>query len=984
MSSTSAHMNYHHERGKGAERESEPPVFRISLLGGFHLSADGQLLPSKSWRSRKAANLVKLLALAPDHSLHREQITETLWPEHRPSAAGNNLRQTLFIARKQLQSLRLDSSLLLSSQGDRVKLYPEDKLWIDIEDFEAAAARVHESDDPADYWSAIERYTGPLLPDDLYEDWTTACREALATTYLSLLHDVTRIHERSGDYSFALTALRRITEAEPSDESAHVRLMRIYASTGRRPLALRQYGQLVHTLAHELDAAPEPETEALYQAIKNGTYPAKPTIAPGEQPSETSGVGEPSDRALTNLPLSLSSFVGRERDVDEVSRRVSAHRLVTLTGVGGSGKTRLALEVGWRQLRDRSIPVWLVELAALNDPSLIPESIADVLDIRLDPGVEALTSLAAHLRDRCLLLILDNCEHLIAACAGVVQTLLSSCPNLSILVTSRQAVRVSGEHPWLVPPLPLPESNASLSHLSTNDSVRLFFDRVHEHRADLSLNASNASAVATICRRLEGLPLGLELAAARTTVLTVQQLADRLDDALGLLVGGHHGPDRQQTLRATLDWSYALLSPPQQRFLQRLAVFRGSWTLDAAEAVAVDPGGLESALDLLSNLVEQSLVQVDLTGEEARYWLLEPVRQYAVQCLNASEDASSTHERHASFYLSLATKAEAGLNGPEQTTWLSRLDRAHDNLRAALEWLINTKPGEALEMVAHLARYWELRAYLTEGPSWIARALAQDGSPTLTRARVLVGAGTLAWRSGNYVAATRFHQESMEIFRAHEDARGVALALVNLGAQAMNLREFDRAIALYSEGLDLADQLKDDNIRAMALINLGLTTLALEDFDRAESYFTKGLAVSERLQNKHYISVAVQNLGEIAHHLGNDERALTLLRQSLQLSFELEAKVTTAFCLEEIAAIQVNRGEDRLAARLIGASDVIRTDTSSPAPDIYQKQLYDPTVAAIRGKLGEKVFTSEWEAGAAMPLALAVAQALTEDLPGKP
>ncbi len=972
MTSRAAPANQYAE---GSEAALEAPLLRITLLGGFHLSAGEQSPPLTLRRSRRTAQLLKLLALEPGHVLNREQICATLWPEFPAESASNNLRQTLHLARRQLRALDLDASLLLSSQGDRVYLYPVDHLCIDVEAFEVAVRDARRSREPADYQAAINLYGGQLLPEDIYEDWTTARRESLASTYLTLLYEFAGLAEARDDDASALLVLRRITEFEPGEERAHVRLMQLYARTGRRPLALRQYGQLAQALQRELDATPEPETRQLFDAIKNGSYPPQTgNQRDPDLPALSTGIRDARE-VKTNLPHSLTSFVGRDRDVAGVVNLISANRLVTLTGTGGCGKTRLAQEVGWHILSEESLPVWFVELAALTDPSLIADTIAGVLAVWREPGQDPLSALASQIDDRSLLLILDNCEHLVAACAGVVQTLLSRCPNLRILATSREVLRVPGEHRWLVRPLPLPKLNLSLAKLAENESVRLFFDRARGHRSDQSLTAENAAAATAICHRLDGLPLALELAAARTNILSMAQLAARLDDALGLLSDGQRGSDRQRTLAATLDWSFALLKPEERCFLERLAVFHGGWTLDAAESITIDHPEW-SALDFLSMVVEKSLAQVDLNGEEARYRLLEPIRQYVARRFEASADMEPTLERHAYHYLALADMAESRLEGAEQPEWLARLDRENDNLRASVDWLLAHEPEAALRLVASLARYWELRTHLHEPRVWMERALSADRARTPVRARVLAAAGTLAWRTGNYAAAAALHLESLEIFREQGDVSGMALELVNLGAQELNQHQLGRAAELFLDGLRLAEQLGDDNIQAMAQINLGLTTLLQEDLEQSESYFTAGLETSRRLQNKHYISVAVQNLGEIAHHRGDDDRALELLRQSLRLSVELEAPVSTAFCLEEIAAILTSRGEGRLAARLLGRGSTIRSEARSPLPDGYRAQLYDPTLAALHDILDERDFTAEWEAGAALPIEELVAQAL--------
>ncbi|HVX31029.1 MAG TPA: BTAD domain-containing putative transcriptional regulator, partial [Nitrolancea sp.] len=411
-------------------------------------------LPALVWRRRKAAQLVKALALAPDHALHREQVHDILWPELPPAAAANNLRQTLYVARRSLQSLPLDPAVLLQTHDERVHLYPAGRISIDVEAFESAARAARQSADPELYWTAIDRYTGPLLPDDRYEDWTVSRREGLNATYLTLLDEVATLHEARGDSSLAVAALRRIIEAEPGDEAAHVRLMRLYTLTGRRPLALRQYRQLVLALAHELDASPDPATQKLFEEIKRGSLPsapARPANGQGTAPAPEGRI------AANNLPHALSSFIGREHEVEELSRLVAEHRLVTLTGPGCVGKTRLALEVGWKAVSLHRDGVWFVDLTPLTDPALLPQTVADALDIQLPERLAPLPALIACLQEQDLLLILDNCEHLVADCAQFVGTLLTNCAEVRVLATSREALRLRGGHPWLVPPLPLPE-----------------------------------------------------------------------------------------------------------------------------------------------------------------------------------------------------------------------------------------------------------------------------------------------------------------------------------------------------------------------------------------------------------------------------------------------------------------------------------------------------------------------------------------------
>ncbi|HEX7103823.1 MAG TPA: BTAD domain-containing putative transcriptional regulator, partial [Nitrolancea sp.] len=452
-----------------------PIHLRVQLLNGFQVAA-GNEAPIV-WRSRKAAQLVKLLALAPDHGLYREQLLERLWPDSAPDVAANNLRHALHVARRALRTLPLDPMLILQTQGGRVYLYPPDRLWIDVNAFEMAARAARSATDPDVYWAAIDRYTGPLLPGEVYEDWAAFRREMLESTYLALLDDVAQLHEVRGEYPQALAALRRLIEVDPLHEAACVRIMQIYALTGRRSLALHQFRKLRQTLQQSLDVAPEPATQTLYVAIKDGQFPI-PAPQDGNLPVAAFAVGQP----VTNLPYAVSDFIGRARDISGITQLLAHRRLVTLTGPGGVGKTRLALEVAWKRVEAYPDGVWLIELATLIDPTLVPQTIAEVLGIQAEGARSPIDRLVTTLRDSTLLLVLDNCEHLIVACAHLVETVLNSCPHLHVLATSREALHLPGECPWPVSSLPLPNPHARRITLAENDSVRLFVDRVRWHQ----------------------------------------------------------------------------------------------------------------------------------------------------------------------------------------------------------------------------------------------------------------------------------------------------------------------------------------------------------------------------------------------------------------------------------------------------------------------------------------------------------------------
>jgi predicted ATPase/DNA-binding SARP family transcriptional activator/DNA-binding CsgD family transcriptional regulator len=984
-----------HAEGDGSgSAGDEPAVLRIDLLAGFRMTVGSTELTDAALRSRQAARLIKLLALAPGHALHREQLDEVLWPGSAPAAAANSLRQALYIARRALRVLPLDPTLVLRTQHECVHLYPASRLRIDVEAFEMAARAARQAADPTDYWAAIDRYSGPLLPDDPYEDWATSRREVLAAAYLALLDDVAQLHEIRGEYNQAIAALRRLVTAEPAHEAAQGRLMRLYAASRRRPLALRQYHQLVQALARELDVAPEPATQALYQEIKRDHVPSP------SREDERATTAVPAARPLTNLPHPLTTFIGRRQEVADVVRRLAGHRLVTLTGPGGTGKTRLALEVARLQVDDYPDGVWLAELGTLTDSMLLPRVIAGVLGVPIEGRGQPVDVLAAELREASLLLVLDNCEHLIGACARLVATLLRACPHVRILATSREALRLPGECSLPVPALPLPVPEAGFAAVSANDAVRLFSDRVRWHRAEFALTTDNAGDVAAICRRLDGLPLALELAAARTEVLTLPQLAARLDDALGILTGGNRAAStRQQTLRATLDWSHALLSEAEQTLFRRLAVFRGGWTLETAEAIcsggqgdrgagAQEIGGLfprspvplsPSVLDGLAALAAKSLVQVDVTGGEAWYRLLEPIRQYAADRLAASGEADDLRRRHAAHFVDFLEAIEPALSGPEQAACFAGLDREHDNLRAALGWAIDRGDAEtALRLGGVLWRYWGLRWHSAEGLAWLETTLAL---PTATRsplrARAALGAGELARRLVDFPRARTLLEESLEISRAGGDAAGIAWALAYL-ANLLGMTGDAAASRSYArESLALFRTLGDKLGMARTLNVLAEDARLTGDYALASHYYTEALALDRATGDQQGIAIRLHNLGYIALHEGDTAHAVRSFRESFTLNQALGYRTGPLSFLEGMAAAASAADRPRDAARLYGAWIAAcvppGTEFKLHAPDQAE---YDRYVARARAAIGETAFSQAWEQGKIVPLEQAVAEAL--------
>jgi predicted ATPase/DNA-binding SARP family transcriptional activator len=641
-------------RGDAKGTSETLEAIRIRLLGGFEVTVGARTIEDGAWRLRKAANLIKLLALAAGNRLHREQVMDTLWPELGINAASNNLRQTVHTARRTLDPTM--GSSYLASRDESLVLCPESSLWVDVDAFEEAARSARRSHEPAAYEAALELYAGELLPTDRYEEWAEEPRRRLQESYLSLQFGLANLHEDLADYDNAIEALGRVVSEEPTREEAHAGLMRLYALVGNNKEALTQYGRLEETLSRALGTEPAASSRALREEIAAGRFP------PTEGQSLASPPEGPPGASMHNLPAPRSSFVGRESELRNVKRDLVMTRLLTLTGAGGCGKTRLALEVARESVGAYPDGVWLVELAPLSEGALVAHALASVLGINEQPDRSLTDALVDFLGAKRALLVLDNCEHLVDAVARFVDTLLDSCSHLRVLATSRESLNVEGELNWLVPSLSVPSlgESARVEELEPYESVRLFVEQARHRNPDFSLTSENANAVARICEQLEGIPLAIELAAARVG-LSVEQIAARLDDSLRLLsAGSRTASPRQRTLRGTLDWSHALLSEPERRLFCRLSVFAGGWTLEAAEVVGAE-GDTEQdeVLDLLSRLVEKSLVVAEATGGgRVRYRMLEPIRQFAREKLEEGGEAEEVRRRHAGFFLALTEEPE--------------------------------------------------------------------------------------------------------------------------------------------------------------------------------------------------------------------------------------------------------------------------------------------------------------------------------------
>jgi predicted ATPase/class 3 adenylate cyclase len=623
-----------------------------------------------------------------------------------------------------------------------------------------------------------------------------------------------------------------------------------------------------------------------------------------------------------NLPTQLTTFIGREKEVEQIKLQLEKGHLVTLTGSGGVGKTRLSLQVATELLDQFPNGTWFVELAPITDPDLIPQIILTAADMQTQQGRSTLDSLTDFLREKTSLLVLDNCEHLIEACAKLADTLLNGAPNLKILASSREALGVKGEQAWHVPSLSIPD----LKHLPVTDqlsqyeAVRLFIDRAVLAQPHFAVTNENANAMAQICSRLDGIPLAIELAAARVKVLKAEQIAERLNDRFRLLTGGSRTAlPRQQTLRALIDWSYDLLSENEKLLLRRLAVFMGGCTLEAAEQVCSDERiHAEDILDLLIHLVDKSLVVVDEHPDHLRYRMLETVRQYAREKLLESGEGERLRIQHLVFFLEFAEEAEPHLSRGEQIEWLDQLELDDDNLRVALEWAVDdpqNHPAEAaLRLCNALWYFWYVRGYWSYGHEWLERALSKPGQSrvSVARGRALCYFVFLALfdETNNQVLELSL-EESLEIGNSLRDRQGVAFALFVKGRSARIANNAAAAKIFFSESLSIYQEISHQWGLARACYQLGQIYDYIErDLPSAHRYYEESLQISRQLGERRGMALAVNNLGLLAMDQGDWARARSLFEQSLSLSRELGDKFGISMGMINISMNLLAQGID--------------------------------------------------------------------------
>lgn len=746
-----------------------------------------------------------------------------------------------------------------------------------------------------------------------------------------------------------------------------------------------------------------------------------PGSIPGSTPTSiaTTAVNPSSSRKVpaNNLPLQPTPLIGRKEEVDRIAGllRVKEVRLITLTGPGGTGKTRLAIESASEMRGHFSDGIYLVSLASVTAPNIVASAVSDALGTQETNEASALETVKVFLGDKNFLLVLDNFEQIISA-AFLVGELLAACPQLKILVTSRAVLHLRGEHEFPVPPLALPDPAhlPSTNALAQYPAVALFVDRATAVRRDFTLTKDNARAVAEICARLDGLPLAIELAAARVKLLAAAEILARMEDRLKLLTGGAADlPTRQQTMRGAIDWSFDLLKDDERRLFSAFSVFVNGGTLDAIESVCADPHNASDLLDPLASLVDKSLIR----QQDRRFSMLATIREYALEKLVAGGEAAAIREQHARWFRDLIEQAEPQFTEAGQVAWFDRIALEHDNLRAALTWAKENNAAElGLRIAGAMWRFWEVRGHLTEGRKWLESLLSSNAeAPPNVRAQALSRAGAL-WRDqGDYQQATVFFEEALQLYRELNDKWGIAATLNGIGYVLHEQGDFDRATALYEESLSLFRELGDKRAAAYLLNNLGNVAKEQADYPRAARIHEGALALFRQLTDKRALSASLNNLGEIAQHTGEYDRAEIFHRESLELKRELADtrgialslgnlgdvaryrgkyasaatlyqeslalhrdngdKRNIAHCLEALAEVACAQSNAAHAVFLCAAAATLREKIGAPLPRANQAD-YERTLDEARRQLREQNFAEQWSRGKTLSLNESIEHAL--------
>lgn len=928
-------------------------MLEVRLLGQFEVLRDGSRL---SIPTRNAQSLFAYLILNAGKAHRRERLAGLLWPDSSEGNSRSNLRHELWRLRKAIET---EGELYFLSDDLTIAFNSHSEYSLDVHRLESAQL---EGSTAADLIGALSTYRGELLPG-FYDEWVFVERDRLNALYEAKMARLIEILQTEGRWEEVVDWGRRWIAMGSWPESAYRALISAYANTGDIAKAVATYERYAQALQKELGMKPSEQTLALYKRLKTGWKTDARVPQPSLPPTDKSVLAAPSPRVRrSNLPKPLTSFIGREKEIQQIERMVSSARLVTITGSGGVGKTRLAIRVAETLVPQFRDGVWWVELAALfagrpyqardlaharvssreGDTAiqtagqgeqvgvdLITQAVAKALRVPESSGQPLLEGIVEYLREKKLLLILDNCEHLIEACAALADRVLGDCPVVTILATSREALGVPGEKAWLLPSLSLPEHGPILDarDIFQSEAVSLFIERTGDVLPGYQPGKVEVPTIAQICLRLDGIPLAIELAAARMNLLSAQEIAVRLGRRFSLLTDGSRTAlPRHQTLLAAIEWSHDLLSESEQALFRRLSIFPSSFTLEATEATCTcQEIHREDVLGLIGRLVDKSLVTVQVNSQNSdlptRYRLLESIRTFGRLKLDEAEETSQVRNRHAEYYTRLVEAAEPELLLPDQVRWFKLLQAENDNFQAMVDWSAESSQAEyALRLVGALWFFWWSQSSSSQGLDLALKALAFPSSDQLRvyRARAHNTAGVLQWVLGDNVSARQSLEEALSLLRTSDDQASLARSFHFLGLVYISNGDFDLADKAFKEGLAITRQL-DGTTANFFQFFYGDLSLQKGDRSRAKLIYAEHANILLDIGNKVYAAYPLRRLGYLALEQNDIASARDYFRESLAFNREVSDKRAVYACLASLSALAAHMGKPVVAARLYGA-----------------------------------------------------------------
>jgi predicted ATPase/DNA-binding SARP family transcriptional activator len=981
--------------------------WRIEFFGGLAVCREDERITR--FATQKTASLLAYLAFYFQKSHTRETLIELLWPECELNSGRTRLSTLLSYLRHLLEPPGTQAGTVVQADRTTVRLNP-DAVTTDVAEFERLLQQATRTEAGAKRLDLLQRavslYKGEILPGS-YEGWIGSEQSRLSDHFTEALQELGLAYEQAGESERALSLIERALQADPYREATHRAKMRLQAALGHPNAVRESYHALERLFREELGASPSVVTRELAQRLQSAPslvirehevarslLPAAPL--PTFQPSLQDLDNLPDAIRSATLPLQMTRFFGRKPQLAALEHLFleTQTRLITVTGPGGAGKTRIAIEAAGKLAPTLQNRVWFVALADLPDARLISYALARALKLSITDATDTLESIIAFLQELPGVLILDNFEHLLReethatkgdqipldAATALIRLLLERAPLLRCLVTSRRTLRLNGEQEFPLNPLTLPAISALPQTVLTAESVSLYIDRAKLARPDFALTAHNAEAVARLCRKLEGIPLAIEMAAAWAKILPPAKMLERLEERLDALTSRRRDlPARHQSLRATIDWSYDLLTPPQQRLLARLSIFRGGWTLEASEAVCSeepeslqevsDPMSPSDILDLLTELADKSLVVSEEEAGEARYRLLETVRQYGWERLTQSGEAALCQARRYRFFMEMAAASWDKIRSSEQIDCLNRLEREQDNMRAALAWS-RTEEGRKrygleaeLDLAGRLRPFWDMRGYWREGRERLEVALRIETGLTSTeiRATALHGAGVLAANMRDYPAAQGFYEACLVIRQQLGDRPGFGSVVMAIGNIAREQHDFAAAHRWYAQSLTVARSLENKWLLGVVLVNLGVLAEYENDDAARLRYNEESLRTHRQIGDAQGIAIAQLNLSSLFVRQQNFPAAYACLTESLTLLQQLGDKRIISDALSRIAYIELVHGRTAQAIVLMGVAQRIREEIGAHSAPSFESNLRE-----AQKELGREVFEAALAQGRAM------------------